>query len=191
MTPATDAPTARIRIREAAVELMGRKGIAGTTTQDIARRADCSQAAIYKHWGGKEDLARETFEAAHLDMMAAMEAGAAGGKTPSQRVLGALLGFLGYARAHPPEYAFLFHVFHSDYSRWLAAHSLPRDVVIRELTRGMETGEVPEGDPQLRAAFLLGMAIRGAFYERQRSPGGDPREVEEALIQAAAAVLES
>jgi AcrR family transcriptional regulator len=52
---------ARERIQEAAVELMGRKGVAGTTTQDIARRARCSQAVIYKYWESKEALAREEF----------------------------------------------------------------------------------------------------------------------------------
>jgi AcrR family transcriptional regulator len=182
---------ARQRIQDAAVELMGRKGIAGTTTQDIARRAACSQAAIYKHWDGKDELARQSFERAHRELLAAMEHGAEAGESPSERVLGTLLGLLRFARAHPAEYGFLFHIFHSDYSRWLSDHPLPRDVVIRELRRGMKEGDFPESDPGLRAALLLGMAIRTAFYERQRPPGGDPAPVEEALLSAAAAVLES
>jgi len=182
---------ARERIREAAVELLARRGVAGTTTQEIARRARCSQAAIYKHWPGKEELARELFEEAHRDFLQAIEDGAAGPDRPPERVLGALLGLVRYARAHPAEYAFLFQVFHSDYARWLVSHPKPRDVVQRELVRAMEAGDVAPGSPAARTALLLGMAIRLAFFERQGLVEGGPAEVEEALIQGAAALLEA
>src|SRR6185503_19314210 len=99
--------SARDRIRDAAVELMGRKGVAGTTTQDIARRASCSQAAIYKYWDSKDTLARETFDAAHRRLIDAMESGARKARTPVERVFGCLTGFLEFARANPADYAFL------------------------------------------------------------------------------------
>ncbi len=182
---------ARDRIRRACMELMARKGVAGTTTQEIARRAGCSQAAIYKHWEGKEDLARALFDEAQARFLEAMEAGAGRRGSPAERVVGALQGLLDYARAHPAEYAFLFHVFHSDYARWLVAHPKPRDVVQRELRAAMAAGEVPEGNVSTKTALLLGMAIRLAFFERQGLVEGDPASVDGTLWQGAAAVLES
>jgi AcrR family transcriptional regulator len=181
---------ARQRIRTAAVELMGRKGVAGTTTQDIARRARCSQAAIYKYWDSKERLAREEFDQAHTRLIEAMEARAAAGPTPGARVLGALSGLLGFAREFPAEYAFLFQVFHSDYARWLAPHKMPRDVILTRIESAMGQGEVSPGDAHTKAALLLGMAVRLAFFERQKLLPGGPEQIDEALWDAGAAVLE-
>ena len=181
--------SARDRIREAAVELMGKKGIAGTTTQDIARRATCSQAAIYKYWDGKDTLARESFDAAHRRLIEAIEAGVRSGRNPMERVQRGLSGFLGFARANPSEYAFLFQVFHSDYARWLAPHTMPRDVVVREIEAGMKSRAIPPGNPHLKAALLLGMVIRLAFFERQRLVGTDAAGVNDELEKAMRAVL--
>lgn len=182
---------ARTRIQQAAIELMAKKGVAGTTTQDIARRAKCSQAAIYKYWESKEALAHERFDEAHTRLMETMEARVTAGPNPSGRVLGGLLGLLEFARANPAEYAFLFQVFHSDHSLWLSSHAKPRDIVLRELKRAIEAGDVPGGNPELKTALLLGMAIRLAFFERQRLVPGGVSSRDEGLVLAAAAVLEN
>jgi AcrR family transcriptional regulator len=182
---------ARTRIQHAAVELMAKKGVAGTTTQDIARRAKCSQAAIYKYWDSKEALAHERFDEAHARLMDTMEARVAEAPNPSARVLGGLLGLLEFARAQPAEYAFLFQVFHSDHSLWLSSHAKPRDVVLRELRRAVEAGDVPGDNPELKTALLLGMAIRLAFFERQKLVPGRAGSGDEGFVLAAAAVLET
>jgi AcrR family transcriptional regulator len=47
---------ARVRILDAAHELMLTVGLARATTKEIARAADCSEAALYKYFESKEDL---------------------------------------------------------------------------------------------------------------------------------------
>ncbi|MGW0547025.1 TetR/AcrR family transcriptional regulator [Streptomyces altiplanensis] len=47
---------ARERILDASHELMRTIGLARTTTKEIARAADCSEAALYKHFASKEEL---------------------------------------------------------------------------------------------------------------------------------------
>lgn len=47
---------ARVRIVDAAHELMGSIGLAHTTTKEIARAAGCSEAALYKYFPSKEEL---------------------------------------------------------------------------------------------------------------------------------------
>ena len=184
-------PGARDRIQRAAVELMAKRGVVGTTTQDIAKRAKCSQAAIYKYWDSKEALAHERFDDAHTRLIEDMEARVALGPNPSGRVLGGLLGLLGFARAYPAEYAFLFQVFHSDHALWLSSHAKPRDIVLRELRGAIEAGDIPEGNPELKTALLLGMAIRLAFFERQKLVPATPGNQDEGFVQAVAAVLEN
>jgi AcrR family transcriptional regulator len=47
---------ARVRILDAAHELMLTVGLARTTTKEIARAAGCSEAALYKYFASKEEL---------------------------------------------------------------------------------------------------------------------------------------
>ncbi|MFG2635177.1 TetR/AcrR family transcriptional regulator [Streptomyces sp. NPDC048362] len=47
---------ARARILDAAHELMRTVGLARATTKEIAKAADCSEAALYKYFDSKEDL---------------------------------------------------------------------------------------------------------------------------------------
>ncbi|MFH9265785.1 TetR/AcrR family transcriptional regulator [Streptomyces sp. NPDC017546] len=51
-----DQKPARVRILDAAHELMLSIGLARTTTKEIAKAAGCSEAALYKHFSGKEEL---------------------------------------------------------------------------------------------------------------------------------------
>ncbi len=48
----------RRQIVEVAEGLFSRKGFRGTTTREVAKRAGISEATIFKHFSGKEDLYR-------------------------------------------------------------------------------------------------------------------------------------
>src|SRR3954463_4582937 len=47
---------ARVRILDAAHELMLTVGLARATTKEIAKAAGCSEAALYKYFSGKEEV---------------------------------------------------------------------------------------------------------------------------------------
>lgn len=49
-------PPLRERLLDAAEHLMRTIGLARVTTKEIAREAGCSEAALYKHFSGKEEL---------------------------------------------------------------------------------------------------------------------------------------
>ena len=180
---------ARERIARASLELFGRKGIAGTTVQDIARRAGCSQAAIYKYWDGKDALARELFDEAYAVLLRELTEEVERWEDPTSRVAAVAVGFLRHARRHPPEHALLFQVFHTDYVKWMARREKPSDRVAAEISAGIEAGAFPPGDVQVRAAIVLGMAIRIAVFERQGLIVGAPEAAEADLSRAVRAVL--
>ncbi len=54
-----------VRFKEAiyqtAMRLFGERGLAGTGIREIAREAGVSEAAMYRHWKGKKDLAQAIF----------------------------------------------------------------------------------------------------------------------------------
>lgn len=182
---------AQARIERAALELMARKGVHGATTKDIAAKAECSQAVIYKHWKTKEELAERLFAGANEGLLEAMREGADHPDQPAERVLGSLLGLLRYSREHPDRFAYLFQVFHSDYARWLAEREKPRDLILEHLQAAIAEGDVSPETPELKAGLLLGMAVRVAFFERQNLLGTTPGQTETGLLQGAAAVLEA
>ena len=51
-----DCDPARVRILDAAHELMLTVGLARATTKEIAKAAGCSEAALYKYFASKEEL---------------------------------------------------------------------------------------------------------------------------------------
>ncbi|MFD8738894.1 TetR/AcrR family transcriptional regulator [Streptomyces sp. NPDC059618] len=55
-TESTPPKPARIRILDAAHELMLTLGLSRVTTKEIARAAGCSEAALYKYFASKEEL---------------------------------------------------------------------------------------------------------------------------------------
>ncbi|MEV3992026.1 TetR/AcrR family transcriptional regulator [Streptomyces sp. NPDC049837] len=55
-THPSSAKPARERILDAAHELWLSVGLARTTTKEIAKAAQCSEAALYKYYGSKEEL---------------------------------------------------------------------------------------------------------------------------------------
>jgi len=182
-------PSAQARIRQAALELFGRKGIAGATVQDIAARAHCSQAAIYKYWDGKDALAEDLFRVAYSELLDSMKGQAGVWQDPRKRAEGAAQGFLDYARRRPAEHALLFLVFHTDYVKWIAREVKPSDLVEREIQAGMEAGSIAAGDPAVKTAMILGIAIRLAVFERQKMIKAERPAVDRELRDAVSAIL--
>ncbi|HXF57307.1 MAG TPA: TetR/AcrR family transcriptional regulator [Actinomycetota bacterium] len=66
------APDSARRIVLAALEAFAERGYHGTTTRDIARRANLSPAGIYMHYRSKEELLELIMRAAHQEVLSMM-----------------------------------------------------------------------------------------------------------------------
>ncbi|NNF05851.1 MAG: TetR/AcrR family transcriptional regulator [Candidatus Eisenbacteria bacterium] len=183
---------AKERILRVSLDLFGRRGVSGATVGDIAKKAECSQAALYKYWEGKEVLAQELFESAYERLIRSMEDERDRWEGAVERVTGLLVGFLRFARRNPKEHALLFQVFHSEYVRWLAGTKKPSDVVADAIKAATKSGAIPPTNAYLKAAFALGMTIRLALFEQQNLVPGISRDQSESeLVQALGAMLRS
>ncbi|QIS12186.1 TetR/AcrR family transcriptional regulator [Nocardia arthritidis] len=60
----------RDRILDAAADIMRERGVAHATTKEIARAAGYSEAALYKHFGDKEELILEVLRERMPDLSA-------------------------------------------------------------------------------------------------------------------------
>src|SRR6478672_2414065 len=60
-----DDPPAKQQVLRAAMKLFSERGLDGTSIRDIARESGYTNPALYKHFGGKEELAVHLFETCH------------------------------------------------------------------------------------------------------------------------------
>lgn len=165
MTPATpfyigeDDPPAKQAILRAALKLFSERGLAATSIRDIAVESRYTNPALYKHFGGKEELALHLFEACHRRVWGRLNAAVLSGKSFDDKLEGYVGRFLELVDEHPDVMAFL-----SDSARVLwpkASPNVKRQTVIG-LARSVATAapRPPKGgpavDPYVAAAGLQG-----------------------------------
>ncbi len=97
---------ARSRIETAATELFRERGIDRVSIDDVAARAGCSRATVYRHVGGKPELVRIVMSSAARDVADRVAATVAPLRG-SRRVVEAVLTSVAAVRSEPALSAFL------------------------------------------------------------------------------------
>ena len=159
-------PSREKEIREAALSCFARLGYDGTRVRHIADEAGVSEAALYRHWKSKEELAASVFADGMRGYAAELEHATTGEGSVQER-LAALIGrTLDLYRDQPHLTVFLIE----QQSRFLAA--LPADFAyplhaVEGLVRaGQRDKTVKRGDARLLAAMALGCVTRPIFVSR-------------------------
>jgi len=115
------APTRRDRVRAATIEeikgtarqLLVDEGPDAVSLRAIGRAMGMTAPALYRYFGGREDLLQhvcgDIFTEIAADVHAAIaQAGQASGGDMTTKMIGACRAFRGWALAHPPEFGLLF-----------------------------------------------------------------------------------
>ncbi|MBI4666998.1 MAG: TetR/AcrR family transcriptional regulator [Nitrospinae bacterium] len=82
--PAKAGEASRARIISAAMAIIGRRGVSGLTTALIARQSRMSEANLYRHFKGKDDILRATLEKVWRDIMGNLSKAAEEARPPSE-----------------------------------------------------------------------------------------------------------
>jgi AcrR family transcriptional regulator len=98
----TDTPTA---LRAAARRCIGRRGLAATTSRDIAREAEANLAAITYHFGSKDELVAQALLEGFRSWLAPTVAVLTGDGDPAARTVAAIQTLLTTFDAHRDEAA--------------------------------------------------------------------------------------
>lgn len=160
------------RIAAAAVELFAEKGYAGASVRDIARRAGLTEGAMYRHFAGKEALARAIFRDNVGLWSTRLEAAARQARPGFASRLRAMVRF--FCQAFDENRAlFAFLLLGQHGPARLIDPQQPRPVAVleRHIARAMESGEIPRGDTALRAASVLGAVLQPALHFLHDRPG--------------------
>jgi AcrR family transcriptional regulator len=156
-------PVSVSRLLAAAVEAFAERGFHGTTTRDIAARADLSSAAIYMHYRSKTELLYLIMRDAHETLLREMEDAAEKANDPATQLS-------RIVRAHVE-----FHAKSHTAAR-VANHELPaletkqreeiiglrrriEDIVTETLVRGVEASVFYVRDVRATTFLILSIGI--------------------------------
>jgi AcrR family transcriptional regulator len=153
-----------VRVLEAALELIGERGIESTSVDAIAQRSGVSKATIYKHWNGKDELCVEAISHRRGEVIAPHSPDVRADISSFLQVLGEVCEPEGWGRiwarvmgyaAENPEFAAAFR-------RHVAE---PRRAVVRSLlSRARDEGRLePSVDIDMGVDLLLGPVFHRRF----------------------------
>lgn len=179
--PPTDEGT-RDRLVRAAREVLERGGYATASVLAIAERAGVSAGAMYRHFPSKAELFVEVFRAAADGELAALRAAPASEQSAATRLEAVVAAYARRALHNPRlAWALVYEpvdplvdaerlIYRRNYCRGMAA-------LLRE---GIAAGELPDDDPEVTAAALVG-AIAEALVG-PLSPLGGTTASEDAIV---------
>jgi AcrR family transcriptional regulator len=155
--------TKRPAIVTAATSLFAKRGVDATSMRDIADRAGVREAAIYRHFPGKEELAREIFLSWYGWYTGELHRIVDGSGAGSER-LGEIVRH-EFAAANDHSEAFIY--FCDNEMRFV--RQLPPEVMsVRKvlssfIAAGQASGEIKTGDGKLLADMLSGALCAAAL----------------------------
>lgn len=165
-------PKAREPLKNAALELFVEQGVHGTGIREIAKHAKCSEAALYRHWANKDALVDALFREHLSEVTSLIEQSIAYEKTLQAKVLAACRACFKLYDQNQLVFRFVLLVQHELSKNLEDNLRTPHTVVVDLVRDGIAAGEA-HGDPELKAAALIGIFLQVAtavLYGRMPGP---------------------
>lgn len=182
-----DGARTRARIELEALRLFARKGVDGATIRDLSQAVGVADAALYRYFKSKEEIAADIFTR-HYGALAAQVRAIGGQGLAFPQTARALVDlFCGLFDERPDVFAFILLNQHA-HLRYVK----PGENVVDDLTdimaRAHRNGEISIGDAELAAALALGAVLQPAVFKLYgRLPGPMSALAETLAVRAAAA----
>jgi AcrR family transcriptional regulator len=154
-----DSDGKKADIINAGLELFASRGYDAVSVRDIARLAGVSEAALYKHFKGKEDMALSIFTELISDYTARLKQVEHSNLDAVEKLCRVIGITYDLYDEHPAVIRF---VLLSQYSFWdrAAEEIKPHHVIKRILERGMEKGEIPKQAVYLWISVFTGIMLQ-------------------------------
>jgi AcrR family transcriptional regulator len=183
-----DGATTRARIEKEALRLFAEKGVEGATIRDLSQAVGVADAALYRYFGSKEQIASELFRA-HYGALAAKIAAISARDLPFVRTTHELvILFCRLFDDEPDVFAFILLNQHA-HLRFVTEDANAVEELRKIMRLAIERGEITMTDPDLAAATALGAVLQPAVFKLYgRLPGPLSAHAEDMAEAAARSV---
>jgi AcrR family transcriptional regulator len=142
----------RRALLDAALALVATEGTHALSLREVARRAEVSHTAPYRHFASREALLAAVAEEGFRQLRASMlEQVAQVGADPTERLRASGVGYVLFAVTYPAHFRVMFGpelLVQSDYPSLAEAGTGAFQVLIDLIVEGQTAGELQAGDPQ-------------------------------------------
>ncbi len=151
------------RIKEAALILFVKKGVAETTVRDLAQQAGIAEGTLYRHYTAKEDLISELFQEHYANFGRRMENVAAKAGTFGAKLKAMVEDACQLFDEDPTLYGFLILNQHEALSRLPRGGEGPVRSVRTVMQTAIDAREATITDADLATALFIGMLVQPAM----------------------------
>ncbi len=162
----------RDHIERGVLEVVARKGLHGTTIQDIADAANVSPGLLYRYWKNRDDLAADVYRKHYVKLVQDFAGIAATTTNPAEQLQRLIHAFLTFADEQPELLRFLLLSQH-DLARCVPEPQGVRALGRRIIDHGIQTGLFRNIDPDLALQMLIGIVVQpavGVIYGHLTAP---------------------
>jgi len=176
--------SAKARIDDAAIDLFIHMGVEAATTKLIAKAADVSEGAIYRHYKSKDELALTLFMATHRRLSELVEEAASGERGIRAKAATIVHAYCQAADEDWPRFTFHMLSIHRFLPFYQDDGRDPVSVVEKLLKRSMLEAELPPADPRVLAGMVIGLIAQTA-QNKAYGRFNEPLTAHAALMTAA------
>lgn len=164
-TRAQKSASTRSRIGREALRLFVEKGIAATTTRDIADATGMSEGSLYRHWAGKEELAWELFRDSYADLARELRTFTRDDGLSTAGAIEAIVRYLcGTFDDDPYRFHYLLTTQHEFAHRIVGRMESPIEELDTFLDAAMRAGAIARCDRSVAISLLIGPILRAASF---------------------------
>ena len=153
------------RIERAALTLFVARGVAETTTREIALAASIAEGTIYRYFPSKEQLAIDMFLRHHRALAEALDEAQEKASTLREKIDAIVRCYCEWADRDWTLFAYHLLNQHSFLIQVPDGAPNPVNVVREVIARAMKAGEIPRRDADLAAASAIGAVMQPATYK--------------------------
>jgi AcrR family transcriptional regulator len=159
------AEDTKARIERAALTLFVARGVAETTTKEIALAAGIAEGTIYRHFVSKEAMAEELFLRVHGGLAEGLEKAQRGKATLKDKARAIVEAYC--AAADADWLLFSYHLLsqHQHMIQLKINQANPVGVVREVVRKAMVAGEIPKRDVDIVTAMTMGVVLQPAIHK--------------------------
>jgi AcrR family transcriptional regulator len=183
------AEDTKARLERAALTLFVARGVAETTTKEIAMAASVAEGTIYRYFPSKEQLALDLFLRHHQGLAEALAEAQRPAKGLRAKIEAIVRCYCEWADRDWTLFAYHLLNQHSFLIQVPDGMANPVTVVRDVISQAMKAGEIPKRNIDLVAASAIGVVMQAATYKVYGRFTGDLSDHVRFFADAAWAVL--